>query len=190
MVSPVPPLRADSVDDEFLPRFDVESRHSIDIAAPPSRVYAVSRDLDMSSSPLVRALFGLRCMPRSGLRLQGLTNIGFKTLRDEPGRTVVLGLIGRFWTLRGDLLDFDPADFPSFAAPGYAKATWSFTLEGSSQTRLTTVTRVLCLDRAARQSFERYWFFVRPFSGLVRQEALRIVKRSAESVARPSYETK
>lgn len=180
-MSPVPPLRAESVDDEFLPRFDAESRHSIRITAPPAVVYGVSRDLDMSSSPLVRALFALRCMPRSGLRLQGLTNIGFKMLRDEPARVVVLGLIGRFWTLRGDLINFDPADFHSFAAPGYAKATWSFTFEGSSQTRLTTVTRVLCLDRAARRSFERYWFFVRPFSGLIRQEALRIVKRQAES---------
>lgn len=174
-------MRAESVDNECLPRFDVESRHSIHIAAPPSVVYGVSQNLDMSSSPLVRALFALRCMPRSGLRLQGLSNIGFKTLREEPGRAVVLGLIGRFWTLRGDLIDFDPADFHSFAAPGYAKATWSFTFEGAGQTRLTTVTRVLCLDRAARRSFVRYWFFVRPFSGLIRQEALRIVKRNAES---------
>lgn len=183
-MSLVPPLRVESVDDEFLPRFDVESRHSIHIDAPPSVVYGVGRDLDMSSSPLVRVLFALRCMPRSGLRLQGLNNIGFKTLRDDPGRAVVLGLIGRFWKLRGDLIDFDPGDFHSFAAPGYAKATWSFSFEGSGQTRLTTVTRVLCLDRVAKQSFERYWFFVRPFSGLIRQEALRIVKRSAESAER------
>ena len=63
-----------------------------------------------------------------------------------------------------------------------AVAAWNFTVlptdEGSL---LATETRVRCTDDAARRSFARYWRVVRPFSGLIRTEALRAIRRTAES---------
>jgi hypothetical protein len=46
---------------------------------------------------------------------------------------------------------------------------------------LTTETRVRCTDPAIRRAFLRYWRVIRPFSGLVRREALRLARVDAES---------
>jgi hypothetical protein len=51
--------------------------------------------------------------------------------------------------------------------------------EGGGGTRLSTETRIWCLDPASRRSFRRYWFVVRPFSGLIRIALLRAVAREA-----------
>lgn len=160
--------------------FDVESSHSIRIAAPSSVVFDVAKNIDLSASPLVRLLFALR---RSVARAPaGSARRNFKVLREEPGRALVLGLIGQFWTRHGGLVDFDPARFLDFDSPGYAKATWSFHVsEQAGQTELTTITRVRCLDATSRRKFRRYWLIVAPFSGLIRREGLRMVKARAES---------
>ena len=167
---------------DALPEFDVETAYSIRIAAPAAKVYDVARTLDLSSSPVVRILFALRGMPKSGVRVAGLEGVGFKVLRDEPGRGFVLGLIGRFWTLGGDLQDFDPREFGQFSSPGYAKGIWSFEAsDAPGGTILTTTTRVRCMDAESRRRFRRYWFVIGPFSGLIRRVALRIVKKKAEA---------
>jgi hypothetical protein len=122
-------------------------------------------------------------MPTSALKIEGLRRVGFKVLRNEPGDELVLGLIGRFWTLRGDLVDFDPEFFRSFNETGYAKATWSFrVIRTGAGTTLTTSTRVQCLDQTSKRNFMRYWRVVGPFSGVIRREALRLVKRECELV--------
>jgi hypothetical protein len=46
---------------------------------------------------------------------------------------------------------------------------------------LATETRVLCLDDSSRRKFKLYWTLIAPFSGLIRNEALRVVKRAAET---------
>lgn len=169
---------------ELLSQFDVESSHSIQIAAPASVVYEVARNLDLSESLVVRGLFALRCMPPSALKIDGLSRMGFKVLREDPGREFALGLIGQFWTLSGGLIDFDPHEFATFDKPGFAKATWSFQVRDDvTSTCLTTVTRVQCLDWLSNQRFKRYWTFIRPFSALVRREALRIAKQTSEARA-------
>jgi hypothetical protein len=47
---------------------------------------------------------------------------------------------------------------------------------------LTTETRIKCLDNESRRSFGFYWMFIQPFSGLIRMEMLRAIKRKAELV--------
>lgn len=169
---------------DLLPQFDVETAHAIAIAAPPAVVYENARNLDLSGSAVARVLFALRCMPGTGLQIDGLRSTGFKLLRDEPGRGFVLGLIGQFWTLRGGLLDFQPADFGKLAAPGYAKAVWSFEAAGAGQrTILTTITRVQCQDAVSRRRFRRYWRVIGPFSGIIRRVALRTVREKSEAAA-------
>jgi hypothetical protein len=77
----------------------------------------------------------------------------------------------------------------NFATPGYAKAAWNFLLspQADGGTRLVTETRVYCLDNASRRLFRRYWFFIKPFSGWIRKEALRAIKRKAENAMSQGY---
>jgi hypothetical protein len=62
---------------------------------------------------------------------------------------------------------------------GLARGVWNFAVadETLGAVRITTETRVLCGDAASRRRFRRYWFFVRPFSGLIRIVMLRAIRR-------------
>jgi len=168
--------------DEFLPTFDIDSRHQIEVAAPAEVVYEEARRLDMSSSWTIRFLFRLRGMPRSALNAEGLSRIRFKSLVEDPPLGFALGIVGQFWTPTGRLVDFDPGEFRAFERPGVAKAIWSFDITPESATAVTlrTITRVSCSDLSSRRSFGRYWTVIGPVSSLIRARVLRLVKRSAE----------
>lgn len=168
--------------DAFLAEYDVATTHSATVRAPAPRVWHALRELDAGASPVIRALFTLRGMPRSALRFDGLERLGFQVLAEAAPRELVLGIIGRFWTIAGDLRRFEAAEFETFVEAGYAKAVWGFTLEpDGAVTRLSTETRVRCLDPASRRRFRVYWTAVGPFSAWIRREVLRLVKRVAET---------
>lgn len=179
--------------DTFLLTFDVTERHHLDIHAPIEKVYAAVRELDVSQSRLIRALFMLRGLPAFmfsrrrtqqplGLNLSALLKSGFVLLAETPPREIVLGLIGKFWTASGCIQKLTTGEFQNFTTPGFAKTVWNFFLEPQANgvTRLHTETRILCLDAASRRRFRFYWLFIRPFSGLIRMEALRAIKQTAE----------
>lgn len=168
--------------DDYAPDYDVASRHEIDVCAMPDAVYAAVRKLDLSRSLVIRILFRLRGLPTRGLTLETFLRRGFVLLDEVPRQELLLGLIGRFWTLRGGLQRFEPAAFRLFEKPGYAKAAWSFHLtpQPEGYVHLITETRVHCTDADSLRRFRRYWRLVGPFSGLVRKEILRVIKRAAE----------
>jgi hypothetical protein len=178
--------------DDFLPKFDVSELHRIVIDAPPRRVYDALFATDFGRPAVVRVLLGLRGLPgwllrrgkfeRHALTLEVFLRNGFALLSEEAEREIVLGLVGRFWTLTGGLERTDARRFVEEHRPGLAKAAWNFTFEPvSGGTRVTTETRVRCSDRAARIKFRVYWFFVRPFSGLLRRYMLAELRRSTQS---------
>jgi hypothetical protein len=179
--------------DGLLLRHDVAAKYEVDVRAPSGYVYQAVRKLDLSASRVVRTLFRLREFPglfrpldakqRLGLTLDGLLQSGFILLADKPPDEIVLGVAGRFWTASGCIQKLDASGFLAFNEPGYAKAVWNFTLSdrGSNLTRLATETRVLCLDEESRKRFRLYWALIGPFSGLIRKEALKAVRKEAES---------
>jgi hypothetical protein len=167
----------------LMPEFDVESRHAVRISASAESVYRQAREIDLSSSLLIRMLFRLRGLPTSALTIDGLSRLRFKVLEESPPHRFALGIIGQFWTLSGNLVDFDPAAFASFDEPGYARAVWTFEVseDAYGATTLKTVTRVQCTDEASRRGFLRYWGWVGPFSGLIRTRMLVLIRTAAES---------
>lgn len=169
--------------DDFLPRWDVRERHEVLVPLPPERVYQAIKELDLSRSRLIRLLFALRGLPRgNSVTLQRLTSVGFVVLAEDPPVEIVLGITGRFWSMRGGIRKARADDFVSFANPGFVKAAWNFRVQQcASGSTVSTETRVFATDERSRRSFRRYWFFVRPFSGLVRREALRLIKRSSRA---------
>ena len=178
--------------DDSLPHYDVAARYTIEVKAPIDRVYAAVRGVDLSQSTITRWLLARRGLTRlfqargrsrkSTLTLADFMDGGFVLLGEDRPREFLLGLVGRFWTPTGCVQKLDADGFRSFAQPGFAKAAWNFCLreKGSGRTELATETRVWCLDAQSRRRFRLYWFFVGPFSGWMRREALRLVKKEAE----------
>ena len=176
--------------DEFLPEFDFEERHSIKIDAAEEIVIAAVKEADFSESWLIRWLFRLRGLPTKNLTLGEMRKLRFETL-GENNREILLGLAGRFWTPNGDLKKIDATNFREFNDAGSAKAVWNFTLdEVGGETKLTTETRIKCLDADSRKSFGFYWAFIRPFSGLIRMEMLKTIKYKADQIGRIKLSTK
>lgn len=169
--------------DDFLPTYDFVETHGISIHAGAGEIYRVANEIDFSESFLIRSLFFLRGLATEKVTLESLKRSRFEILGETPGSEILLGLVGRFWTANGDLKKIDAESFKRFATAGYAKAVWNFALrpEGSA-VRLTTETRIKCTDAESRRWFGFYWMFVRPFSGLIRLEMLRLIKRRAESI--------
>ena len=187
---------------DWMPDYDVRTRHSVVIAAPSAVVYDELLRARFRRQPAVRLLMGIRLLPvllrhprESVRRLRTrrpdtsppLAMIeGFRVLQEIPGREIVLGLTGRFWALSGGLVPSPLEDFPGAIPPGLARAAWSFRLIplAGSRTELQTETRVRCADDAARRSFRRYWRFVAPGSHLLRRIMLSTVRRHAEAAYR------
>jgi hypothetical protein len=178
--------------DEYLPEPQFAERHAVRVAAPPERAWEAVRALDLRGSLVVRALFALRSVPAlfKGHRTRGrplgstmetLLDSGFVLLAERPPREIVLGLTGKFWTPTGRISRVEPDEFRDFRRPGLAVAAWNFTVLPTDEGSLVaTETRVRCTDADAHRSFARYWRVIRPFSGLVRNEALRAIRRAAE----------
>lgn len=171
--------------DKFMPVYDVRASYGVDVAAPPATVYRAVLETNLADSLIARVLMGLRSL---GKRTVGSFRFGdlpprgtFFTLANDAPREVVAGVIGRFWALRGNVIDGDRDTFLAPVASGMAKAGWNFRVAASGAgARLTTETRVLCADEESRRSFRRYWTLVGPFSGVIRREALRLIRRQAQ----------
>jgi hypothetical protein len=179
--------------DDWMPQYDFVERHHAIVRVPSPVVFEAISDVDLSAHPLIRLLLALRALPARlvrqsskvphgpGLTLRDAAAYGFVLLAEEPDREIVLGLTGRFWHPGGNILATAPATFRDRIPAGAARVAWSFTLADTpAGTRLSTETRILCADAAARRAFGRYWFLVRPGSGLIRRAMLRMIKREAE----------
>jgi hypothetical protein len=181
--------------DDFLPHYDTNEIHSTWIAAPPAAVEAAARALTSRDVPLMTALMSLRRLPGAILRrphsapaesldlpmLDHFTRAGFVVLADGADE-LVLGAVGRFWTVDSGIRRVSSDDFVAFDEPGFAKAVMNFHVrEVSGGSVLTTETRIRGTDDEARRKFERYWRIVMPASALIRRAWLRAIRRRAEN---------
>jgi hypothetical protein len=173
--------------DDFLPAYEFSERHSLAIDAPVGRIDEALRAVSIADIPAARALWWVRRLGRPygdatkpfiGGELPGVV------LEDVPTEGVVLGLTGQFWKPLGaerDAAKPTSADeFLAYARPDTCKAVIDFRIATGS---LSTETRVHVGDPASRRKFRRYWFVVRPFSGLIRILLLRATRHRAEAAA-------
>ena len=168
--------------DEFLSEYDFVETHGISIHAGAAAIYRAAHEVDFAESFIIRWLFRLRGLSSENVTLRSLRRSRFELLGETTDRELVLGIVGRFWTIRGDLKKIDAESFKRFDTAGYAKAVWNFALRpDGADTRLTTETRIRCTDAESRRRFGFYWTFIRPFSGLIRMEMLRAIKRKVEA---------
>ncbi len=157
---------------------------SIEIAAPPERVWQAVRHGDLGKSPLVRALFQLRTREATPtLRLDDLRSTpdepGFQILSDDPPRSVAVGAIGQVWKLDIPFVHVASADeLRAFDAPGQVKVAWAIDvepIEGGS--RVWVEVRVDATDDASWTKFRRYFHVIGPASRFIRRSVLVSLRR-------------
>jgi len=155
--------------------------------------FGVARDLDLSDSFLVQAIFrGRELMlggtpaPRGVAEPPGLVatalGLGWGVLADRAGREIVLGAVTKPWEPNPAFQDLRAQEFASFLEPGLVKIAFTLRVDplpdGTSVFR--TETRALATDVDARAKFRRYWALVSPGVALIRQAMLEPVRREAE----------
>lgn len=189
--------------DSWMPTCDVSARYAVRIDAPQTHVYATLLATDFSRPWLVRALMGVRLLPtfvsspgptwrrlmrpsrRGRASLTDFSHSEFVLLEEAPPQEIVLGITGRFWSLRAEILARTAAEFREDFPAGLAQAAWNFTVTAAAQgTDLATETRIRCADPATRRQFKRYWRLVAPGSGLIRHAILGQVRREASAAVR------
>jgi hypothetical protein len=176
--------------DEFAPAWQFQEVHSLQIAAPPARVFEAIKQVRADEIFLFRALTWIR---RGGRRLppgilhagsdtpilEVATKGGFIYLADDAPREVVVGaVVAAPPGARGKLT---PQRFKQPFPPGFAVAAMNFqvTSDGAGGSIVSTETRVFASDASARRRFAAYWRVIYPGSALIRRMWLRAIERRA-----------
>jgi hypothetical protein len=180
--------------DEFMPTYDMMEHHEITVHASAQRVYDTMRTANIFSSPIVRGLFFLRALfarvfssrilsQQLEVTINTLLEGGFILLGENPPHEFLIGAVIPFGAASSNVPRLsDAAEFRGFNTPGFVKTVMnlSLTQQPDGTTQLATETRAFCLDDKSRRRFRLYWFFIGPFSGLIRRMILRAMKREAE----------
>ena len=184
--------------DDVVPHPQYRMRQSRAVSASPAAVWDDLCRVTMSALPLGYALEGARLLPArlAGRRHQPLAGRTFLDVtpipvlfRERP-RVVISAGLSQAWRLLGGLTPphLDAEALRAWSQPGWIKVAMEFRLESTpGGTVLSTETRMLATDPRTRRSFAAYWFLIRPSSGAIRREVLKVVAGRAE--AHPRQQT-
>jgi hypothetical protein len=167
------------------------SEHTL-VSASVERTYAALSDADVSGDRLLGALGGLTDLaerlggeavrPRKLGEVLG-PELGFVSLRDEPGSAREVGLLIRYNAFDRGVERVEASAFESFAAPGHVKVVVAFTLEpqGGDRTFLTCDVGLRATDDDTRDTLRSTWFFAGPAFRMLVRRLLELVRSAAES---------
>ncbi len=145
--------------DKYLEHYHYSARYEKSINASAKDCFLAAKHLDISPSLITKLLLRLRGLPYKNASLQDfIRNMCFIYKEEDPF-----------------------AEFIIDASQKSMKIYWNFRFKEISptQTIVGTETRIYCLTSKAKRKFSVYWFFVKPFSGLIRKEILRMIEKEA-----------
>ncbi|MEZ5091431.1 hypothetical protein [Nocardioides sp.] len=169
-----------------LPAAEFVEHHCTVVEAPPDRVWDALHATTWAELRLTRPLMLARGLGLRRGRPVPLLGPGgpVETVRSDPPHYAAGVRVARPWQPvpdRGpDMATLD--EIAAFSGRGWLKFGMDFRLHElpGGRTRLETTTLCEPTDGHARRAFARYWRVIRPFSGLIRREMLRAVRRRAE----------
>ncbi len=168
---------------EYLPRWTFAHRHSIVVdSGDIEAVYNIARDVNMGKSRFIAPLLKLRGLPSRRLNARAFTeSMGWTDMAQIPGEEFLIG----YWRSHRTEPVFSRAQFLTKTPGATQKVAFNFRFRrlGAQQVEINTETRVLCIGRWSTWTFRLYWLAIRPFSGLIRKEILKIIKHDAEALA-------
>ena len=165
--------------DKYLSVHDFNEFHSIKVNSSARGIYEKMLHCDVSKSFLTRLLFRLRGIPKHLYTIEHLTKMGFIKMDEESGTEIIYGIVTNSPTFTSCQSNLSPASFIQNTNTDLIKAVINFHIqETSSLTHvISTETRVWCGSNAMKSKFRLYWFFVKPFSQLIRRSMLTQMKR-------------
>jgi len=190
--------------DAVLPCYDATLACETTVDASPAVTYAAIRQANLLD-PVVRALFAARelaarlfaparghgrpPMPRHVSVADFVREgTGMTLVSEQPGASLIVGSVGRFWERDYGHVDVGADHFADFDEPGHAKLAMGFSVRAlpNGRTALRYEARTATTDEEARLRFRRYWMLIRPGVWLVMRRALRLIRREAEGRAADS----
>lgn len=182
-----------SLNIKYLPHCTYREKHSLDMLGSPQEAMTAIMNYQTDDDIFFRYAIALRELPHRLLQKsepsKPFSFDNFTLLEKDDDQEVIFGLLGQFWKLDyGQIAIKDSAAFLAFNQPGYAKLTLSFSVQqlDSTHIRITTETRVFCLDKEALFKFRPYWYLIRPVSGFIRHRILRQIQKSIVQSKNPN----
>lgn len=183
--------------DRFVDTSDATIASHLIVSAPVGVTFDAARTLDLLEvqTPLLTASFWVRGLPAKilgrvepapaeKLTLEGDLGLpGWMVLDESPGREIVFGAVGVFWTPTIEWnLDVGPDGFAGFDEPGWGKIACSYSTlpYGEHRTLLTYECRTRTTDDDSRHRFNRYWWLIRPFVQHIMNATVRTIAAHAE----------
>lgn len=178
--------------DEFVPVWQFAEFHTIDVAAPPARVFEAIKRTRPDEMFLFRTLIAIRNpwqpppqIVQDAIRqYESLYDIAthstFIVLADDPPHEFVLGTVVG-WP-PGPRSRVTPEFFLKPLPPGFAVAAMNCVVTpNGAGSIISTETRVFASSPEARRRFARYWRVIYPGSALMRRMWLRAYRHRATS---------
>jgi hypothetical protein len=180
--------------DDWMPRWQVDERHTLKVAAPPAEVFAAIHQVRAEEILLFRTLTAIRRCGRTGPEdilnapekmpiLDVATQTTFVMLAEEAPRELVVGTVIAAPREAREAGRLDAELFRKELPPGVVLAAMNFLVapaEGGGST-VTTETRVHANGQAALCKFGVYWRLIHPGSDIIRRMWLRAIARRAET---------
>ena len=181
--------------DDFLPAYQFVEYHEARVRAPRAAVEAAIRQVSLADMPVAVALMRIRGAASGRFRgsppdtrplLETMLQPGSGLLAldlADPSE-LVLGMVGFVHKPKPPVMT--PEQFLAFASPGGLRVAFNLRVvdEGHGVLRVSTETRSLANDGAARRAFARYWRIIYPGSSIIRRVWLDAITARAERNAR------
>lgn len=171
--------------DKYLPAYHFNEHHSIKVNGFVSGIYQKMLQCDFSNSSLIKFLFRLRGIPVKVYSIEHLTNMSFIKLDEEPGKEILFGIVTDNPMFNTCQSSISSKEFIQKVEVNMIKAVINFRLHGKSNSLhiISTETRVWCGSKAMKSKFKYYWFFIKPFSQLIRKLMLKQMKLQIQQTA-------
>jgi len=181
--SPEPSLAPDL--DYWLPKPSIRVAQRRQTNAEPDQLWEAARQIRLSDSRRLGRLIRWRIpgLPADLAFDEMFRAPPFVVLAEEPGRSLVSGLVGRIWTLRRDYPELkDPEEFRSWHASGTARVLFANWISGTEDHEPTihVEARVEAIGAQGRIGVAAVRPLVRAFGSLIGTDGIDIAARRAE----------
>lgn len=163
-----------------LPGAQFAEDHARVLDATPEQVWDALHAVRWRDLTFTRPLVWVRLGPSLEREAARMVDVGpGAPIHEDPPHTMSSGFVARPWKpvpeMGPPMRDLDA--LRAFSEPGWLKVGMEWVLSPVAGGRTLVETTTLCeaTDDVARRRFAAYWLVVRPFSGLIRRDLLRVL---------------